>query len=58
MAKADRKRTLIMKDSEVPKLVRPRNIYRYIGILTVLCMTTFYCGYILAYITALGSDNV
>lgn len=33
-------------------------MFRYIGILTVLCLTTFYCGYILAYITALGSENV
>jgi hypothetical protein len=31
---------------------------RYVAILTILCMTTFYCGYCLAYITALGSDNV
>lgn len=44
--------------AEDPKLVRPKHIGRYIFILSVLCLSTFYCGYCLAYITALGSNNL
>ena len=49
---------LILSDSIEPKLVRPKNIARLIIILSVLCLSTFYCGYTLAYIAALGMGNV
>lgn len=48
----------ILSDSTEPKLIRPKNIARLIIILSVLCLSTFYCGYTLAYIAALGMGNV
>jgi hypothetical protein len=47
-----------MHGAEEPKLIRPINMCRYVAILTILCMTTFYSGYCHAYLTALGSSNV
>jgi hypothetical protein len=58
MAGDERERNLIMQEVEEPELVRPINMCRYIAILTILCMSTFYCGYCLAYMTALGSTNI
>jgi len=49
---------LILDRLPQPKLVRPKNIARLIFLLSVLCLTTFYCGYCLAYIAALGAENV
>ena len=49
---------LILPEVTEPKLVRPKNIARLIVMLSVLCLTTFYCGYCLADIAALGMGNV
>lgn len=48
----------MLDDTPQPKLVRPKNIARLVVLLSVLCMTTFYCGYCMAYIAALGANNV
>lgn len=50
--------SLFLDSTPPPKLIRPKNIARLIFTLTILCMTTFYCGYCMAYIAALGADNV
>ena len=58
MGPPDNNNHFLITGSEEPKLVRPKHIGRYILILSILCLTTFYCGYCLAYITALGSTNL
>ena len=50
--------TLFLDPIPLSKLIRPKNIARFVLTLTILCMTTFYCGYCMAYIGALGADNV
>lgn len=58
MGPPDKYNPFLTTKAESPNLVRPKHIGRYILILSVLCLSTFYCGYCLAYITALGSANL
>lgn len=58
MGSPDKNAGFITMTAEEPKLVRPKHMGRYIIMMSVLCLTTFYCGYCLAYITALGSENL